>query len=54
VRLLQRGPHEQERAVQAGAQRVSLAAPEKEARRLLERWAGETETGRNWSGLAAV
>jgi hypothetical protein len=38
----------------AGAQRVSLAAPEEEARRLLERWAGESTIGRSWSGLAAV
>ncbi|MFD7130220.1 hypothetical protein [Streptomyces sp. NPDC059894] len=38
----------------AGAQRISLAAPEAEARRLLERWAGETVTGRSWSGLEAV
>lgn len=48
------GTHEQERSVRAGAQTVSLAAPEEEARRLLERWAGEAETGRSWSGLAVV
>lgn len=48
------GTHRQERSVRAGAQRVALAAPEGEARRLLERWAGETESGREWSGLAVV
>ncbi|MEU1478013.1 tetratricopeptide repeat protein [Streptomyces sp. NPDC001668] len=48
------GTHEQERSVEAGAQQVSLGAPEEEARRLLERWAGETPIGRSWSGLAAV
>ncbi|CAL9443612.1 hypothetical protein SUDANB176_02297 [Streptomyces sp. enrichment culture] len=48
------GTHRQERSVRAGAQQVSLAAPEEEARRLLERWAGETPAGRGWSGLAAV
>lgn len=48
------GTHEQARKVHAGAQRVSLAAPETEARRLLERWAGETAIGRSWSGLGTV
>ncbi|MEV7034345.1 tetratricopeptide repeat protein [Streptomyces sp. NPDC093272] len=48
------GTHEQSRTVHAGAQRVSLAAPEPEARLLLERWAGETAAGRSWSGLEAV
>ncbi|WP_406127269.1 tetratricopeptide repeat protein [Streptomyces sp. NBC_00989] len=48
------GTHEQERTVTTGAQQVSLAAPEEEARRLLERWAGETVIGRSWSGLAMV
>jgi hypothetical protein len=48
------GSHEQERSVEAGAQQVSLAAPEEEARRLLERWAGEVAIGRSWSGLATV
>ncbi|MEV7731089.1 hypothetical protein AB0O75_03075 [Streptomyces sp. NPDC088921] len=33
---------------------VSLAAPEEETRRLLERWAGQTAIGRSWSGLVAV
>ncbi|MEU4166324.1 tetratricopeptide repeat protein [Streptomyces sp. NPDC026665] len=45
------GTHQQERDVRAGAQPVSLAAPEPEARRLLERWAAETAIGRSWSGL---
>ncbi|KUO22489.1 tetratricopeptide repeat protein [Streptomyces dysideae] len=48
------GTHEQERTVHAGAQQVSLAAPEEDARRLLERWAAETALGRSWSGLALV
>jgi hypothetical protein len=48
------GTHEEERDVDAGAQQVSLAAPEEEARHLLERWAGETPIGRSWSGLVAV
>ncbi|MET7731441.1 tetratricopeptide repeat protein [Streptomyces sp. NPDC005402] len=48
------GSHAQERSVEAGAQQVSLAAPEEEARRLLDRWAAETAIGRSWSGLAAV
>ncbi|MFE9623435.1 tol-pal system YbgF family protein [Streptomyces sp. NPDC006527] len=48
------GTHEQHRGSRAGAQPVSLAAPEEEARRLLERWAGETVIGRSWSGLEIV
>lgn len=48
------GTLHKERHVHAGAQRVSLAAPEEAARRLLERWAGETAMGRSWSGLEAV
>jgi tetratricopeptide (TPR) repeat protein len=48
------GTHEQERTVHAGARQVSLAAPEDEARRLLERWVAETAIGRSWSGLALV
>ncbi|MEU7097198.1 hypothetical protein AB0A66_02430 [Streptomyces longwoodensis] len=48
------GTHEQRRTEPAGVQRVSLAAPEDEARRLLEQWAGEMAIGRSWSGLAAV
>jgi tetratricopeptide (TPR) repeat protein len=58
VRLLcaccSEGTHEQERTADAGAQQVSLAAPPEEARRLLERWAGESAIGRSWSGLAPV
>ncbi|WP_328746886.1 tetratricopeptide repeat protein [Streptomyces sp. NBC_00285] len=59
VRLLcaccSEGTHEQKRDVDAGAQQVSLAAPEDEARQLLDRWAGgATATGRNWSGLTVV
>ncbi|MEV5434514.1 tetratricopeptide repeat protein [Streptomyces sp. NPDC052682] len=48
------GTREQQRTVHVGAQRVSLAAPQEEARRLLERWAGQVVTGRSWSGLAPV
>jgi len=48
------GSHHQDREVHSGAQLVSLAAPEDEARGLLERWAAETVIGRSWSGLAAV
>ncbi|MCT7351298.1 tetratricopeptide repeat protein [Streptomyces sp. 15-116A] len=48
------GTHRQERTVQAGAQRVSLAAPEAEARLLLERWAGQNTAARGWSGLAVI
>lgn len=48
------GTHEQERTADAGAQQVSLGAPAAEARRLLERWAGETVIGRSWSGLGLV
>lgn len=46
------GTHQVDREVRAGAQAVSLAAPEQEARRLLDRWAGEKAIGRSWSGLA--
>ncbi|MFI6032887.1 hypothetical protein ACIBBD_01645 [Streptomyces sp. NPDC051315] len=48
------GTLEQERSVHAGTRRISLAAPEDEAGRLLERWAGETSTGRSRSGLVTV
>lgn len=40
--------------IHAGAQRVSLAAPEAAVRLLLERWAGETAIGRSRSGLETV
>lgn len=48
------GTHEQQRTADAGAQQVSLAAPEEEARRLLQEWAGQTVLGRSWSGLEPV
>nr|WP_244211640.1 hypothetical protein [Streptomyces antibioticus] len=48
------GTHEQERKTHAGAQRVSFAAPEEEARRLLDQWAARTPIGRSWSGLTLV
>ncbi|MEV5382547.1 tetratricopeptide repeat protein [Streptomyces sp. NPDC052721] len=48
------GTHEQERKDHAGAQRVSFAAPEEEARRLLDQWAAQTPIGRSWSGLTLV
>lgn len=48
------GTHEQQDTLTSGAQQVSLAAPEDEARRLLDRWAAETPIGRSWSGLVAV
>ncbi|MGW2569474.1 tetratricopeptide repeat protein [Streptomyces sp. NPDC001537] len=48
------GTHQQERSLPAGAQTVSLAAPEEDARRLLAQWADGAAVGRSWSGLAAV
>jgi hypothetical protein len=48
------GTIHKERSVHAGAQRVCLAAPESEARRLLDQWAGEAAIGRGWSGLEIV
>ncbi|MEU6671518.1 tetratricopeptide repeat protein [Streptomyces sp. NPDC046727] len=48
------GTHERERQVHAGTQRVFLAAPEEEARRLLDEWAGRAPEGRGWDGLATV
>ncbi|MFF9025855.1 hypothetical protein [Streptomyces eurythermus] len=52
------GTVERERAVHAGTQRVFLAAPEEEARRLPARWAGEAAGpvggGRRREGLEAV
>ncbi|MFD9040014.1 tetratricopeptide repeat protein [Streptomyces bottropensis] len=46
--------HKEPRPAHAGAQRVCLAAPEEDACRLLDRWAGEKAIGRSWSGLEAV
>ncbi|MDX3631212.1 hypothetical protein PV728_13110 [Streptomyces europaeiscabiei] len=46
--------HKEPRTTHAGAQRVFVAAPEGEARRLLDQWAGEKAIGRSWSGLEAV
>ncbi|MDT0571251.1 tetratricopeptide repeat protein [Streptomyces sp. DSM 3412] len=43
--------HKEPRTAHEGAQRVCLAAPEEDARRLLELWAGEKAIGRSWSGL---
>ncbi|MEV6945930.1 tetratricopeptide repeat protein [Streptomyces sp. NPDC051172] len=48
------GTHQQDRSLPTGAQTVSLAAPEEEARRLLAQWADGATIGRSWSGLAAV
>ncbi|MFI8187754.1 tetratricopeptide repeat protein [Streptomyces sp. NPDC085946] len=48
------GTRHQERNVRAGAQRVALAAPPEEARRLLEQWAARTPAGRGWSGLTTL
>ncbi|OXY94389.1 tetratricopeptide repeat protein [Streptomyces diastatochromogenes] len=48
------GTYERERKVHAGTQRVSLAAPEQEARRLLDQWAGQAAEGRGWAGLEPV
>ncbi|MEW2508707.1 hypothetical protein [Streptomyces sp. NPDC046870] len=48
------GTHEQERKTHAGARRVSFAAPEEEARRLLGQWAAQTPAGRSWSGLTVA
>ncbi|MFI7399642.1 tetratricopeptide repeat protein [Streptomyces sp. NPDC049541] len=48
------GTHQQERSLPSGAQTVSLAAPEEDARRLLAQWADGAAIGRSWSGLATV
>ncbi|WP_225821038.1 tetratricopeptide repeat protein [Streptomyces naphthomycinicus] len=48
------GTHERERQVHAGSQRVCLAAPEEEARRLLDQWAAASSAGRGWDGLEAA
>ncbi|MFJ7147954.1 tetratricopeptide repeat protein [Streptomyces sp. NPDC100445] len=46
------GTVERGRDSHAGTQRVSLAAPPREARRLLEEWAGLRAPGRSWKDLA--
>ncbi|MGW7523946.1 tetratricopeptide repeat protein [Streptomyces sp. NPDC054783] len=46
------GTPERRRSVHGGAQQVSLAASEEEARRLLDQWVTQTPSGRAWSGLA--
>ncbi|WP_217180129.1 tetratricopeptide repeat protein [Streptomyces sp. AC495_CC817] len=43
--------HREPTPTRTGAQRFRLAAPEEDARRLLDRWAGEKVIGRSWSGL---
>ncbi|AKJ13495.1 tetratricopeptide repeat protein [Streptomyces incarnatus] len=48
------GTLERRRSVHGGAQQVSLAASEEEARRLLDQWVTLTPAGRAWSGLAPV
>lgn len=48
------GTIHKEQGVHAGTRRVLLAAPEDEARRLLDRWAGATAVGRSWSGLEVM
>ncbi|MQY32862.1 hypothetical protein SRB17_08210 [Streptomyces sp. RB17] len=45
------GTLERERKTHGGTQQVSLAAPEEEARRLLDLWAGENSAHRTWSEL---
>jgi hypothetical protein len=46
------GTLERERNTHGGVQRVSLAASEEEARRLLDLWAAQAPSGRAWSDLA--
>ncbi|MCC5475946.1 hypothetical protein [Streptomyces barringtoniae] len=46
------GTLERGHSVHGGAQQVSLAASEEEARRLLDQWVTQTPSGRAWSGLA--
>lgn len=46
--------HKEPTPTRTGAQRLRLAAPEEDARRLLDRWAGEKAIGRSWSGLEIV
>ncbi|MEU2429936.1 tetratricopeptide repeat protein [Streptomyces sp. NPDC007861] len=48
------GSHEQTRSLHEGAQQLALAAPEAEARQLLDAWAGAVAIGRSWSGLQPV
>ncbi|AYN41587.1 tetratricopeptide repeat protein [Streptomyces dangxiongensis] len=48
------GTLEQRRDTHAGTQRVSLAAPPQEARRLLAEWAGRQAPARSWKGLEPV
>ncbi|MEU8469192.1 tetratricopeptide repeat protein [Streptomyces sp. NPDC029006] len=48
------GTLERERNTHAGTQRVSLAAPPEEARRLLAEWAGRQAPARSWKGLEPV
>ena len=43
--------HKEHTPARTGAQRLSLAAPDEDARRLLDRWAAEKAIGRSWSGL---
>ncbi|WP_086804612.1 tetratricopeptide repeat protein [Streptomyces caniscabiei] len=43
--------HNEHTPTRTGAQRVRLGAPEEDARRLLDLWAGEKAIGRSWSGL---
>ncbi|MEU9480667.1 hypothetical protein [Streptomyces sp. NPDC048191] len=48
------GTLEHRRTTHGGAQQVSLAAPEEEARRLLREWVAAAPAGRAWSGLTLV
>ncbi|MDX2598975.1 tetratricopeptide repeat protein [Streptomyces caniscabiei] len=43
--------HKEHTQTRTGAQCLRLAAPEEDARRLLDLWAGEKAIGRSWSGL---
>ncbi|MBC9716600.1 tetratricopeptide repeat protein [Streptomyces sp. TRM66268-LWL] len=45
---------EQAAPTRAGTQKVWLAAPEAEARELLDDWAAQDEGGRSWSGLQSA
>ncbi|MFD7440741.1 tetratricopeptide repeat protein [Streptomyces sp. NPDC059909] len=46
--------YEEGGSVHAGAQTVALAAPEDDARQLLEQWAAAVTIGRSWSGLQLI